>query len=393
MSTANLTHLLEQSITDGTFIAATLSGQKDKRSTITKISIKPFIQKETVMYQISAFDGPKVLHTNVKPSDIVAKILQQCDSFKQLVLFTAEADYQVFSNNDGSFKIIRNKPTKTLAPVASHNRTKKYIIEDGVYCDFLHKLGVMDTKGNVHKNKYDKFRQINKYLEILDSSLDDLDTNKMLTIVDFGSGKAYLTFALYWYLTQKRQLSVMITGLDIKDDVIAHCNALAHELNYKHLSFEKITIKDYNGAESVDIAIALHACDTATDDAIVKALAWNAQYVFLVPCCQHEFFPMIKNDALQPMLKHGIIKERMSSLITDTVRGIILEVFGYSVEIFEFIDMEHTPKNILIRAKKGTKVNKNALRDYEAFKALWHLDPYLEKCLCTQFDALRSNKQ
>lgn len=393
MSIENLTTLLKKSISDGIFIVATLSGQKDKQSPTSKITVKPFTNTNETLYQFSFFNGQKVVHKNMNATDTENEIARLLPSFKQLALFTAEADYQIFSNNDGSCKIVKNKATKVKVNIASHNRTKKYIIEDGVYCDFLHKLGVMDTQGKVYKNKYDKFRQINKYLEILDSSLDELDTKKTLTIVDFGSGKAYLTFALYWYLTQKRQLSVKITGLDIKDDVIAHCNALAHELNYEYLVFEKITIKDYHGTDMVDVAIALHACDTATDDAIVKALDWNARYIFLVPCCQHEFFPMIKNDALQPMLTHGIIKERLSSLVTDTVRGMILEIFGYAVEIFEFIDMEHTPKNILIRARKTAKPAKNALQNYEAFKNFWQLEPYLEKCLHNQIDTIRARQQ
>ncbi len=375
------TELLRQIVSTHRLISATLSGQKDKQSLTAKITVKPFTNTSDTLYQFSFFNAQKVVHKNMNASDTEMEIVRLLPSFKQLALFTAEADYQIFSNNDGSCKIVKNKPSKVKESVASHNRTKKYIIEDGVYCDFLHKLGVMDAHGIVHKNKYDKFRQINKYLEIIDNSLTELDTEKELTIIDFGSGKAYLTFALYWYFTQKKKRSVRITGLDIKDDVILHCSTLANELGYTHLTFEKITIKDYRGASSVDIAIALHACDTATDDAIVKALDWDARYIFLVPCCQHEFFPMIKNDAFNPMLKHGIIKERLSSLITDTVRGMILEIFGYSVEIFEFIDMEHTPKNILIRARKTAKPAKSALQNYEAFKRLWHLEPYLEKCL------------
>ena len=378
---SNLIELLETIITENAFIEAVISSPKQKTGTVSKITIKPFLSNGTTAYQFSMFTGQKVTHKNTTPDEMPAEFETYLRSFKQAVLFTSAADYQLFSNDAKPLKILKNKPTKTVKPIDSHNRKKHYIIEEGVYCDFLHKLGVMDSNGTVNKNKYDKFRQINKYLEIIDDSVSALDTTHELKIIDFGSGKAYLTFALYWYFTQKRDLKVKISGLDIKDDVIAHCNALAQELHYDGLSFTKITIKDYENTGSIDIAITLHACDTATDDAIVKALQWDAKLIMLVPCCQHEFFKQINNDVQTPLLKHGILKERVSSLITDAVRGMILEILGYSVEIFEFIDMEHTPKNILIRAKKTGKSHRSARLEYENFKQSWGLTPYLEKCL------------
>uniref|UniRef100_UPI0035682278 class I SAM-dependent methyltransferase n=1 Tax=Ilyobacter sp. TaxID=3100343 RepID=UPI0035682278 len=310
--------------------------------------------------------------------------------FKQGVIFAAEGDYQLLVNKKNEIKIIKNKPTKVQEKDLTHNRKKNYVIEEGKHCDFLYKLGVMDADGKVYKNKYDKFRQINKYLEIIEDSIKSLDMKKKLKIVDFGSGKAYLTFALYWYLKEKLGIEVEITGLDLKVDVINYCSKVAEELNYENLSFKIGDIKGFEDYNDIDVVITLHACDTATDDALIKAVNWNTKLLLLVPCCQHELFRQVSNDKMSPILKHGILKERLSSMITDSIRGNILEVLGYSVEIFEFIDTEHTPKNIVIRAINKNSPSKKAKDEYYEFKKMWNLDPYLEKSLKDKIDKVKS---
>lgn len=232
----------------------------------------------------------------------------------------------------------------------SHNKKKNYLLPEGESVDFLVELGVMNNEGYVIKAKYDKFRQINRFIEFVEDVVKKLPAKREVKIIDFGCGKSYLTFALYYYLKVKKQMDVNITGLDLKADVIEKCNNLAKKLGYEKLEFLNGDIANYEGTDSVDMVVTLHACDTATDYALAKAVKWNARVIMSVPCCQHEINRQIKNDLLNPVLKYGILKERMSALITDGIRAGLLEENGYDTQILEFIDMEHTPKNLLIRA-------------------------------------------
>lgn len=263
--------------------------------------------------------------------------------------------------------------------VSTHNKTKKYIIPDNEPCDFLIELGVMNKDGKVLAKKYDKFKQINKFLEIVDDAVTKALPESDYKIIDFGCGKAYLTFALYYYFNKIKNINVQIVGLDLKKEVIDFCNSVVKKLNYSKLRFEYGDIKDYNTNQVVDMVVTLHACDNATDAALVKAIKWNTSTILSVPCCQHEFFDKVNNDNLEPMLKHGLIKERLSSLVTDSLRSLFLETKGYKVQLVEFVDMEHTPKNILIRATKAN-VREEAINEYENFKKFWSLDDiFIEK--------------
>lgn len=238
----------------------------------------------------------------------------------------------------------------------------------------------MNKDGKVFSQKYDKFKQINKFLEIVHDSLKDKNINDNFKIIDFGCGKAYLTFALYYYFYNIRNISVDIIGLDLKSDVIDYCNEVARKLNYSNLKFIHGDICDFENSKDVDMIVTLHACDTATDAALVKAIKWNCEIILSVPCCQHEFYDKINNSDMMPMLKHGIVKERISSLVTDSLRSLFLESNGYKVSLLEFISMDHTPKNIMIR---GVKVNKDvskSKKEYEEFKRAWNLDDlFIEK--------------
>ena len=236
-----------------------------------------------------------------------------------------------------------------------HNRVKRYILPQGTPVPFLVDLGVMTGEGRVHEAAYDKYRQINRFLEFIEDILPKLPKDRELTIVDFGCGKSYLTFAMYYFLRELRGYQVKIVGLDLKADVIEHCGRLAEKYGYDGLQFLQGDIAGYEGLDRVDMVVTLHACDTATDFALAKAVQWNAQVILSVPCCQHELNRKIKNDLLSPVLKYGILKERMSALLTDGIRAELLESKGYSVQILEFIDMEHTPKNLLIRAVRTGK--------------------------------------
>ena len=238
---------------------------------------------------------------------------------------------------------------------------------------------MMHPSGSIVSSRYDKFRQINRFLEFIEDILPRLSKDREITILDFGCGKSYLTFAMYYYLRELKGYDVQIIGLDLKEDVIRHCSRLAEEYGYEKLHFYKGNIADYEGVTSVDMVVTLHACDTATDYALAKAVEWGAQVILSVPCCQHELNRQIENQLLQPVLKYGILRERISALLTDGIRANLLEEAGYDTQILEFIDMEHTPKNLLIRAVRTGKK-----RDGEALKHMMealHVQPSLEKLL------------
>ena len=262
----------------------------------------------------------------------------------------------------------------------AHNKIKNYCLPEGEPVPFLVELGVMNASGKVLAAKYDKFRQINRYLEFVEDIVPSLPQNREISIIDFGCGKSYLTFALYYYLHEKLRLPVSITGLDLKKDVIEHCNALAEQFGYDRLRFLHGDIADYSGTDSVDMVVTLHACDTATDYALEKAVKWGASVIFCVPCCQHELNRQIKCDELAPVLKYGLLKERIAALVTDGLRAEMLEEAGYRTQILEFIDMEHTPKNILIRAvRQPLKIRKKT--GFRKTAEFLNVEPTLDKLL------------
>lgn len=348
---------------------------------IKKIEIKPFKSKEQILYQISFVENKKAIHQNFSKEEIILELKKYLEQFKQINIFSDIEEFQILRNSNGNEKIIKKEKEKKEIIIREHNKKKEYVIEEGEKCDFLIHLGVMDKNGKVFQKKYDKFRQINRYLEFISDIVKEFPTDRKLKIVDFGSGKAYLTFALYYYLVKKLKMDIEIYGVDIKEDVIEFCNKTSEELNYEGLKFVYGDIKSFDILKNADFVVTLHACDTATDDAIIQALKWNAKVIMCVPCCQHELFGKIQNNVMTPILKHGIVKEKLSSIITDSLRGNILEIMGYSVQLLEFIDMEHTPKNILIRAVKKKDRNSNAIAEYLEFKNFWKIEPYIEKAL------------
>ncbi len=368
-----LVKIIEENVANTSLIYAVFASPLNKaENKFKKITVKPISSNDNIIYQLEKFTDKQAFHENINETDIVSRMLELASQFKNANIFTAEADYQVLISKKGSVRIVKLSPTKTIS-IGSHNKTKKYIIPDNDPCDFLIELGVMNKDGKVLAKKYDKFKQINKFLEIVDDSVDNANLKSDYKIIDFGCGKAYLTFALYYYFYKIKKVNVQIVGLDLKTDVINFCNDVAKKLNYSHLRFENGDIKDYNTNLDIDMVVTLHACDNATDAALVKAIKWNTDIILSVPCCQHEFFDKIGNNNLESMLKHGLIKERLSSLVTDSLRSLFLETKGYKVQLVEFVDMEHTPKNILIRAVKS-KVREEAIKEYEDFKKFWRLE-------------------
>jgi hypothetical protein len=273
-------------------------------------------------------------------------------------------------------KVLRRAPTAKAAELA-HDRRKRRLLPEGVPVPFLVELGVMTPDGRVRARRQDKFRQINRFLELV----DDVLPNRALRIVDFGSGKSYLTFALYHLLAVERGLDVDVVGLDLKEDVIERCRALAGTLGYERLRFEVGDIALYDGGPA-DVVVTLHACDTATDAALDRAVRWEAEVILAVPCCQHELYDQIEDESLEALLSHGILRERFAALATDAARAQLLEAVGYDAQVIEFVDLEHTPKNLLIRAIRRPQRNRRrAVHRYRAFKERLGIDPALERLL------------
>lgn len=362
------------------FIGATMSNPVDKNGA-KKIKIRPVMKKEMLHFQFETHKNHQVFHENMESEQAVSLCMEYMNQFRQMQLDTKQWKITVLISKKGKITIQKKRQKGAVKEVdLSHNRTKHYILQEGTVVPFLQDLGVMTAEGKIVHSRFDKFRQINRFLEFIEDILPQLDQNREITILDFGCGKSYLTFAMYYYLHELKSYDVRIIGLDLKTDVIAHCNTLSEKYGYEKLKFLEGNIADYTGVDEVDMVVTLHACDTATDFALDKAVGWNAKVILSVPCCQHELNQQIHSDVLAPILKYGLIKERMSALITDAMRAEYLEGCGYDVQILEFIDMEHTPKNILIRAVKTgkKKTNQDSTRACEAF---FHVEPTLGRLL------------
>ena len=348
-----------------------------------RVKIRPVQLKDEIKYQASEFVGKKVLHANYSEEEIKIRITEYMqNTFKQAQFNMTDATATVLSSKKGACtckykRLAQIKSQKDM----SHNRTKTYILKEGEKVDFLVDLGVMTKEGMIVRTRYDKFRQINRFLEFIEDILPQLDKDKEQTIIDFGCGKSYLTFAMYYYLKVLKGYNIRIIGLDLKKDVIEHCNRLRTKYGYERLDFYEGDIASYKGVESVDMVVTLHACDTATDYALAKAVKWGAKVILSVPCCQHEANRTIADETLSPVMDYGILKERFAAIATDGARAKLLESKGYQTQILEFIDMEHTPKNLLIRAVKTGKPDNKAYEEVQNMSRMLNIDLTLKKLL------------
>ena len=345
-----------------------------------RVLIKPLLIKNELVIQFECFKGPQAFHENLQPEEAVKRLSDWASrGYKSLILYTQAYDYDLLINRKGQASVKRKGATK-VRQLGGHDRKKEYILEDGQPVDYLIALGVMDDQGKVYKKKYDKFRQLNRFLEFVEDCLPSLNVAQKIRILDFGCGKAYLTFALYHYLVQGKGYDVEIIGLDLKTDVIAYCNQVADRLNYQGLKFLEGDIRDFEQSDPIHMVVTLHACDNATDEALAKSVLWGARVILSVPCCQHEFFKQLQQPMLEPILKHGILRDKMNSLVTDSLRGLALEALGYEVQMLEFIDMTHTPKNVMIRAYKTD--SPSSWKAFNAFKTTFGLgETFIEKSL------------
>ncbi|MGN5454722.1 MAG: class I SAM-dependent methyltransferase [Candidatus Kurthia intestinigallinarum] len=361
-------------------VSATISQPRMKSNEVKRVKLKPIELKGTYHIQLE-YQYERILkHDNIELHLIEAKIDELFEDFRQFQgdFETESVQVQLSKKNKVLIKTTANATAKKAN--LSHNRKKNYLLDPETPYPFLIRLGVQSPEGKVKKQKYDKFKQINRFIEFIHDSLEYLPKDRTIRILDFGSGKSYLTFALYHYLKVEQGLDIRVTGLDLKKEVIEECAQIAADLQYDSLEFLVGDINDYNDESSVDMVVTLHACDVATDMALSRAVKWGAKVILSVPCCQHELNNQINSSPLDIMLQHGLIKERFSALATDSIRAEILSLVGYDAQLMEFIDMSHTPKNILIRAYyTGKKPSDEQLARYHAFTNFLSATPFLEK--------------
>ena len=359
-----------------------LSNLRDKTYRYKKTVIRKMIIRKQPVYQVERFTEKQVFHENISLPDLEKTVLQWFpDVYGQMNVFEqrGQSDFKVtkkgklLSNHvaastlarkdnpaDGSHAVIRPEGEQLLG----HNRKKHYLLEEGQVIPPLVDLGIFTKDGKIVRSMYDKYKQINRFLEMVEDVVKDYPNREHMHIIDFGCGKSYLTFILYYYLTELKGYQVHMTGLDLKEDVIQTCNETAKKYHYENLHFELGDINGYQTTEPVDMVVTLHACDTATDYALYNAIQWNAGIILSVPCCQKEINRQITSEDLSILTRYGIVKERMSALITDAVRANVLEYCGYKTQLLEFVDFASSPKNILIRAVKrnGSEVRREKAR-------------------------------
>jgi Cyclopropane fatty acid synthase and related methyltransferases len=340
-------------------LSIVISDSKNKDE-ISKIKIRPILIKNNIIYQASLQKKEKVYHENHEKFELIKEILNWLETyFKQMQIETKNLSGTVLISKKGKVTIKTKAAAVKKTIALAHNKKKEYILEEDILVPFLVDLGIMTKEGKIVNAKYDKYRQINRFLEFIEDILPHLSVDREVSILDFGCGKSYLTFALYYYLKELKAYDVRVIGLDLKEDVIEKCNHLATQYGYEKLEFYVGDIASYNGKKNVDMVVTLHACDTATDYAIQKAVEYDAKVILSVPCCQHELNGQLACETLDSVLKYGLLKERIAALITDGLRASLLEQAGYAVQILEFIALEHTSKNILIRAVKTGKKARN----------------------------------
>ena len=360
-----------------------ISNPKNKDVEYKKIVVRPVLIKNEVLYQFEKYTDKQVFHSNETLDECQKSVIRFMEDFRQCDAFTKKKNYVVKISKKGKVFVSSKVNTSISAVIKEHNRTKNYLIPDGTFIEPLYDLGIFTKEGKVVSSMYDKYKQINRFIEMIDDAISE--DIKHLNIIDFGCGKSYLTFILYYYLVYIKKISVYMVGLDLKADVIKNCNEVAKKYGYDNLEFKIGDINGYKSDVPIDMVISLHACDTATDYALYNAIKWNAKMIFSVPCCQHEINGQIQSDNFGIFTKYGLLKERMAALMTDQIRANLLESESYKVQVLEFIDMAHSPKNILLRCIKSDKISDKrkakAIGEVEKLMEEFKLEPTLYKLL------------
>jgi len=392
--------LVSRLVAEGELMGATLSRpRRSDPSHPTRVSVAPVSVGDELRYRFRFHEATRARDENLAPDAAAGRLAQLAETeFRQTLLQSPEADWQVLTGGKTT-RILRRPPTRPERAPQPHDRVKRRLLPEGEPVPFLVELGVMTPEGKVRARRYDKFRQVNRFLELVEDVLPalgpgrkeagrDAEAPHPLRVVDFGSGRSYLTFALHHLLTAVHGLEADIVGLDLKTDVVAECEALARRLGAHGLRFEVGDIAGYDALEGVDLVVSLHACDTATDAALDRAVRAGARVILAVPCCQHELLPQLRSEALDPLLRHGTLRERFAAEVTDAARAQLLGAVGYDVQVVEFVELEHTPKNVLLRAvaRPGRDTAKAAAA-YRTFARELGIDPALERLLADRLPA------
>lgn len=371
-------------IIEDNVIKLVISNKTNKNFEYNKIVIYLKENNKRTYYQIEKYTDKQVFHENIYTDILEERIIEYVEpNYKQISAWSNSASFEVKISKKGKVLLSKKKSDNQKTLSKAHNKEKNYILKEGMIIEPLIDLGVFTKEGKVVNSKYDKYKQINRFVEIIDDEIKKNDY-KELTVLDFGCGKSYLTFVLYYYLVEIKNIKVKMIGLDLKADVIKKCNDIAQSYNYENLHFELGDINGFKYNNKVDMVITLHACDTATDYALYNAIKWNAKLIFSVPCCQHEFNAQMKTDSLSILTKYGIVQERIAALMTDSVRANLLESIGYKTQLLEFIDIAHSPKNILIRASKSNiskDKKEKALLEVENLIGQFNFNPTLYNLL------------
>lgn len=336
-------------------------------------------------WQVEKYTQKQVFHENLTPEEMRHFLEERLGTeYRQCNAWDQDREHGIRISKSGKAAYQKKRTAQAPKAKTGHNRKKNYILEEGTIIPPLVDMGIFTAEGKIVRSMYDKYRQINRFVEIIDDEIDCLPKDQTITVVDFGCGKSYLTFILYYYLVELKKLDVRVIGLDLKADVIENCNRAAQKYGYDRLYFELGDINGYDSPYPVDMVISLHACDTATDYALYNAIRWKAKLIFSVPCFQHELNHQMQGGDLSILTRYGIIQERTAALMTDAIRGNLLTVSGYKTQLLEFVDLSHTPKNILIRAVRTVlpkSVKEEARREVDVLKEKFGFRPTLDELL------------
>ena len=387
-----LIRLLRESATQRTLQKATFSAPRAAGAENLRVDVRPAEIRGEWMLQFTTSTATQQFHRNLNSSEASSELARLAtEDYRNVNVTTADALWEARTSRKEKCSLRRTGGTsKPVAEVVSHNRKRNYLIPEGVPCPFLIHTGVMTKDGTVRASHARKFGQINRFLEFINDIVEQLPSDRPVQIVDFGCGKSYLTFATHYLLTNILQRESRIIGLDRRKDVVATCANIVRELQLEHLEFSVGDIAGFESSGPVDLVISLHACDTATDHALAQAIRWQSRVILAVPCCQHELNQYLQAGSLAPLTSFGLTKERFASLATDTMRAALLTAAGYQTQVLEFIDMEHTPKNVLLRSVLRTgrtsgNVARKAINEVVRMRSLLNVPPLtLEQTLRTE---------
>lgn len=376
---------------EGTFLQLTLSRPRGGAKW-RKVTVRPVVLKGRRQLQFSYFGEKQAVHKNCGPGEARRRLRTMLSgAYRQIHVQTSERDIHVRLSPKGRPHVSEGKPSRAgERPELAHDRRKDYPLSAGEPDEFLQALGVMTTDGEVRASMQGKFRQINEFLDIIGQTVADADwPGGTVRVADCGCGKAYLTFAAHHYLNDIRGIPTRVLGVDVNEDLIADVRDLRDELGWEGLEFRVSTIVEFEPQDPPEVVLSLHACDTATDEAIARGVSWGSRVILAAPCCQHELHAEIDARLFRPITRHGIMRQRLADLLTDGFRALALRIMGYRTDVIEFVDPEATAKNLMIRAEAGLeRGHPNFVREYRELKQFWKVTPCIEQLLGEPFRAL-----